>query len=116
MSIDGAVWAVVFDIRTGAIVAQQGRQVDADLAHAMLKAISSAQLSVDDPPEDMLLVTSQFVHIMRPAKGRGALVLYFVQRRSGSVLAMARMGVVSAVARLPSSISGLASVEVRSLG
>lgn len=114
MAVDGALWAVVFDVRTGLALRQQGRPVDMDLALAQLKAISVAQLSDDSDPEDMLLVTNKLVHIMRPAKARSVLVLYLVLRRTGSVLAMARMGVASAVARLPSSITGASAVEVRS--
>lgn len=96
MEIEGALSAAVLDMRASLVVANAGKPFDRDLAFAQLRVMSLIDVTGDDRADDMLVTTQSAVHLMRVVPANPSLAIYLVMRKTGAVIAMARMRLMTA--------------------
>lgn len=100
MQLDGAIGAALADVESGLALAAVGgsSELNVEVAAASNSAFVRTKrdllrkLEIEDSLEDIVVMLTTQIHIMRPLPSQPTVFLYAVFERGGTTLALARLG------------------------
>ena len=106
MKIDGAMAVSIVDATSGFMLGSEGKGLDLEFAsagntelyHTKQKIMSV--LGINERVEDFLIELESQIHILYPIAHLKDVFVYFVMKKDGGTLALARRGVRTATAEL----------------